>query len=227
MNPLTLDNVNWQVFKMEDVLQIENCKCNKVSALKDGDVPYVGATNNNNGVLKFVEYKEELITKGNCIVFICDGEGSIGLSIYKHEDFIGTTTVKAGRCPQLNRYNAMFITTVADTVRGKYNFGYKRNEKNLKRETIMLPATPDNQPDWDFMEAYMRQQEKQILQPTIKQLCNQLIYNELVGGGVKFSSLILIGKNLLLVIYLMPKDQLHEKKMITLKEESYLLRLAA
>ena len=198
MNLLTLDNVNWQVFKMEDVLQIENCKCNKVSALKDGDVPYVGATNNNNGVLKFVEYKEELITKGNCIVFICDGEGSIGLSIYKHEDFIGTTTVKAGRCPKLNRYNAMFITTVADTVRGKYNFGYKRNEKNLKRETIMLPATAGNQPDWDFMEAFMRQQEQSILQPIIRFLCKQLIYNEM-GGGVKFTSLILIGKNFILL----------------------------
>lgn len=99
-----LENINWQIFKIGDIMQIENCKCQKVSILKDGDTPYVGATNNNNGVLKFVERKESLLTKGNCIVFICDGEGSIGLSVYKHEDFIGTTTVKIGRCPQLNRY---------------------------------------------------------------------------------------------------------------------------
>lgn len=50
----------------------------------------------------------------------------------------------------------MFITTVADTVRGKYNFGYKRNERNLKRETINLPITTDGFPDWTFMEQYMR-----------------------------------------------------------------------
>ena len=178
-----LENINWQIFKIGDIMQIENCKCQKVSILKDGDTPYVGATNNNNGVLKFVERKESLLTKGNCIVFICDGEGSIGLSVYKHEDFIGTTTVKVGRCPQLNRYNAMFITTVADTVRGKYNFGYKRNEKNLKRETIMLPATAEGTPDWQFMEAYMKQQEQAILKPTIERLCKQLITNELMGGG--------------------------------------------
>lgn len=177
-----LENINWQIFKIGDIMQIENCKCQKVSILKDGDTPYVGATNNNNGVLKFVERKESLLTKGNCIVFICDGEGSIGLSVYKHEDFIGTTTVKVGRCPQLNRYNAMFITTVADTVRGKYNFGYKRNEKNLKRETIMLPATAEGTPDWQFMEAYMKQQEQAILKPTIECLCKQLITNELIGG---------------------------------------------
>ena len=183
-----LENINWQIFKIGDIMQIENCKCQKVSILKDGDTPYVGATNNNNGVLKFVERKESLLTKGNCIVFICDGEGSIGLSVYKHEDFIGTTTVKVGRCPQLNRYNAMFITTVADTVRGKYNFGYKRNEKNLKRETIMLPATAEGTPDWQFMEAYMKQQEQAILKPTIERLCKQLITSELMGGG-KLSNL--------------------------------------
>ena len=183
-----LENINWQIFKIGDIMQIENCKCQKVSILKDGDTPYVGATNNNNGVLKFVERKESLLTKGNCIVFICDGEGSIGLSVYKHEDFIGTTTVKVGRCPQLNRYNAMFMTTVADTVRGKYNFGYKRNEKNLKRETIMLPATAEGTPDWQFMEAYMKQQEQAILKPTIERLCKQLITSELMGGG-KLSNL--------------------------------------
>lgn len=89
------ENINWQIFKIGDIMQIENCKCQKVSILKDGDTPYVGATNNNNGVLKFVERKESLLTKGNCIVFICDGEGSIGLSVYKHEDFMVLLPLKS------------------------------------------------------------------------------------------------------------------------------------
>lgn len=162
--PHANDQIRWNTFYIRDVFTVENCKCNKVSGIKEGETPYIGATNNNNGVMKFIERKEELITKGNCIVFICDGEGSIGLSVYKYEDFIGTTTVKVGRCPQLNRYIGMFITTVADTVRGKYNFGYKRNEKNLKRETLTLPVTSDNKPDWAYMESYMRRIEsEQIL----------------------------------------------------------------
>ena len=159
--PYANDQIKWDTFYIRDIFTIENCKCSKVSGIKEGNTPYIGATNNNNGVMKFIERKEELITKGNCIVFICDGEGSIGLSIYKHEDFVGTTTVKAGRCPQLNRYIGMFITTVADTVRGKYNFGYKRNEKNLKKETLTLPVTPEGTPDWQYMESYMRHIESQ------------------------------------------------------------------
>lgn len=159
--PHANDQIKWDTFYIRDIFTIENCKCSKVSGIKEGNTPYIGATNNNNGVMKFIERKEELITKGNCIVFICDGEGSIGLSIYKHEDFVGTTTVKAGRGPQLNRYIGMFITTVADTVRGKYNFGYKRNEKNLKKETLTLPVTPEGTPDWQYMESYMRHIESQ------------------------------------------------------------------
>lgn len=159
--PHANDQIKWDTFYIRDIFTIENCKCSKVSGIKEGNTPYIGATNNNNGVMKFIERKEELITKGNCIVFICDGEGSIGLSIYKHEDFVGTTTVKAGRGPQLNRYTGMFITTVADTVRGKYNFGYKRNEKNLKKETLTLPVTPEGTPDWQYMESYMRHIESQ------------------------------------------------------------------
>lgn len=180
---LSLKNVKWSVFRIGELFTIENCKCSKVSSLVDGTIPYIGATTNNNGVLRFVENKQALITKGNCIVFVCDGEGSIGLSMYKKEDFIGTTTVKVGRSPHLNRYTAMFVTTVADTVRGKYNFGYKRNEKNLKRETILLPATAEGMPDWQFMEDYMKQKEQQILKPTIERLCKRLIINDILGGG--------------------------------------------
>ena len=185
---LSLDNAKWSVFRIGELFAIENCKCSKVSSLADGTIPYIGATTNNNGVLRFVEKKSSLITKGSCIVFICDGEGSIGLSIYKKEDFIGTTTIKVGRSPHLNRYTAMFVTTVADTVRGKYNFGYKRNEKNLKRETILLPSTAEGLPDWAFMEAYMKQKELQILKPTIDRLCKQLITNTIMGESKSLHS---------------------------------------
>ena len=121
---LKLSDREWQQFKLASIFKIENCKCSKVSGLQKGTIPYVGATNRNNGVMNFVKADKKLITKGNCLAFICDGEGSVGYSIYKSEDFIGSTTVKVGRNKNLNKYNATFITTIADTVRSKYNFGY-------------------------------------------------------------------------------------------------------
>lgn len=177
LNKLTLDGIRWESFRLGDLFEIENCKCSKVSGMGKGNVPYVGATNNNNGVIKFIEYRHALMSKGNCIVFICDGEGSIGLSIYKREDFIGTTTVKIGRNININKYTGTFITTVADKVCGKYNFGYKRNEKNLKREKLMLPVNSLGNPNWQFMEDYMKQQEEKLLKLLKDKLKKKIVLN--------------------------------------------------
>ena len=111
----SFDNMVWKEFKVKDLfLEIEKCKCNNVSKLKMGKTPYVGATNRNNGVIKFVEADEKLITKGNCIVFICDGQGSIGYSIYRKSDFVGSTTLKVGRNVKINEFNAQFIVSALD-----------------------------------------------------------------------------------------------------------------
>lgn len=166
-NKLLLNDVEWGEFKIGDIFKIEKCKCSKVSALSFGDTPYVGATNRNNGIISFVENNVKLITKGNCIAFICDGEGSIGYSIYKAEDFIGSTTVKVGRNENLNKYNAKFITTISDRVRDKYNFGFKRNEKHLKKEILHLPVDIKGNLNWQFMEDYIKQEQKQIAQKVI------------------------------------------------------------
>lgn len=164
---LSLTDVEWRRFFIKDIFLIENCKCSKVSSLSLGDTPYVGATNRNNGVLSFVKKNEEFMTDGNCIAFICDGEGSIGYSIYKGEDFIGSTTVKVGRNEHLNKYNSMFITTISDRVRNKYNFGFKRNEKHLKKEILQLPVDSEGNPNWKFMEDYIKQEQKEIAQKVI------------------------------------------------------------
>ena len=171
---IDIENIEWGEFKINSIFEIENCKCSNVSLLQTGSMPYVGATNRNNGVLNFVKPVENLITKGNCIAFICDGEGSVGFSIYKFEDFIGSTTVKIGRNKFLNKYNGAFITTIADTVRSKYNFGFKRNATHLKNEILILPISSQGEPDYAFMEQYMRQKEQEKLEKYRNYIANRL-----------------------------------------------------
>lgn len=131
---------------------------------KERGISYLGATNLNNGVLGFVEPVPSMVQRGNCIAFIRNGEGSMGYAVYKAEDFIATSDMTIGYNAHLNKYTGIYITTIADRIRGKYNFGYKRNAQRLAKEIITLPTTPDGNPDWEYMEAYMRQIEsRQIL----------------------------------------------------------------
>lgn len=52
---LKLTDREWGTFRIDEILNIEKCKCSKVSSFSEGSTPYVGATNRNNGVLSFVK----------------------------------------------------------------------------------------------------------------------------------------------------------------------------
>ena len=39
----------------------------------------------------------------------------------------------------------------------KYSHGYKRNVQHLKGDRVMLPVADDGQPDYQFMENYIRE----------------------------------------------------------------------
>lgn len=162
---LSLDSKKWAGFRIGDLFKIVSGRCSNASNLEHDDkgVPYVGATNRNNGVLDFVKPVEGLVMKGNCIAFIKQGEGSVGYAVYKQEDFIAATSIAVGYAPFVNKYTGLFIITSANQVRGRYSYNYPRSEARLKREIIQLPVNDNGEPDWEFMEAFMRELEQKLL----------------------------------------------------------------
>ena len=108
-----------------------------------------------------------MLQRGNCIAFIRNGEGSMGFSIYKSENFIATSDISVGYSENLNREIGLFITTIADRVRGKYNFGYKRSATRLKKEKLHLPIDKNKQPAYDYMENYIKKLEYEKLKAYI------------------------------------------------------------
>jgi hypothetical protein len=154
-----IDTSSWKYFPLtgkKGLFKIEPCKCsNAGELLEDGnDIEYIGAKKNDNGFMRFVKYEESLVTKGNCIIFICDGQGSVGYANYIDHDFIGSTTLSVGYNDRLNEKIGMFIVTVLDLERYRYSFG-RKYKTNLSKVSIKLPATVQGEPDWDFMENYI------------------------------------------------------------------------
>jgi restriction endonuclease S subunit len=161
----TITSKHWREFEIGNLFTLSQGKSkglNHLTKLKSG-INYLGATNSNNGVLCQVMKVDSQVHKGNCIAFIRNGEGSMGFSVYKAEDFIATSDMSIGYSSFLNRYTGNFITTIADMIRGKYNFGYKRSDSRLRKEKIMLPIDQSGRPDYAFMEAYMKQKEQEKL----------------------------------------------------------------
>ena len=160
-----MENKDWKEFELgklfKPIISGKSKGLNHLIKINKGGVNYLGATNLNNGVICQVSENKELIQKGNCISFIRNGEGSMGYSVYKSEDFIATSDISSGYNSNLNKYNGMFITTVSDRIRGKYNFGYKRSDTRLKKEKLILPIDSNGEPDYKYMETFMRQKEQE------------------------------------------------------------------
>lgn len=156
----------WSDFKISDLFTLKKGKCSNAPDLEDGnDMPYVGAKKTENGVMKWIKTPEKnLISKGNCIAFICQGAGSNGFNNYFDIDTVQTTSNVLGYNAKLNKFNALFIVTVLDLERPKWSFGRGRAPK-LKETIIKLPSK-NSQPDWEFMEKFMKsifEQEKSKL----------------------------------------------------------------
>ena len=167
-------NINaWKTFVTKRLFsRLKNGKANQ-QMLDDGnECFYVGAKRDDNGVMLHCAKDESLITKGNCIVFICNGQGSVGFANYMDVDFIGTTDIVAGYSDQLNQYTGIFLATIYSLERPKYSFGRKW-KIHLEKTEVSLPVkhNPDGSvfideshkysdegfvPDWQYMEDYIK-----------------------------------------------------------------------
>ncbi len=153
-----INTKDWKWFKLDSFFSFERGRCGSAEKLleKGNETPYIGAKKDDNGLMYMVVKDESFITKGNCIVFIGDGQGSVGYSTYQEKDFIGSTTLSMGRNKNLNKFNAIFLITLLDKERFKYSFGRKWNGEKLKNTKIKLPVDKKGNPDWQFMEDYIK-----------------------------------------------------------------------
>lgn len=99
--------------------------------------------------------------QGAIVFFIQLKQGSVGYSLYQGYDFIGMSgKTSCGYSERLNKYNGLFLTTILDLERNKFSYGRSWIGDRLLKTNILLPAIKidetDFEPDWDFMENYIK-----------------------------------------------------------------------
>lgn len=155
---MKIDISMWREFRIGDLFDLQTGNVNsKMVQLEDGEnCLYLGATKKRNCVLSRCNYSVGLAQKGNCILFICDGQGSVGYTNYIDRDFIATVNIVAGYNSNLNPYVGLFLVTVFDLERPKYSYGRKW-KTHLADTKVLLPALESSgEPDWQYMEDYIK-----------------------------------------------------------------------
>lgn len=138
------------------IFEIRKCKCNCAWDLEEwNEIMYIWAKKDDNWFMKIVKKEEKLITKWNCIIFICDWEWSVWYSNYIDKDFIWSTTLSVWYNEHLNNNIWIFLVTLLDLERKKYSY-WRKYGTNLSKTKIKLPIDSNWNPDRKFMENYIK-----------------------------------------------------------------------
>ena len=153
---LKLNIDEWQEFNLTDLFDLKNGKGYLSSeALENpGDNPFVCSSETNNGIACYTSLANT--HKGNCLTI--NKDGSVGCAFYQKKDFstnkhviVATPTFK-----NFNQYIAMFLIPIIELEKFKYCFGRAWGLDRMETTIIKLPATQNGEPDYEFMEEYIK-----------------------------------------------------------------------
>lgn len=160
MSKLKLTDVEWGEFKIGNIFEIARGKRHIEKNRKKGSIPYYSASSVNNGVTDFIS--NPLFVMGNKIIVttFCD-------AFYAGNTFTASDEITILDNKYVNKHNGLFISNSIMSNKSKYAFGRKAFTERIKEQIIMLPIDSQGQPNWQFMEDYIKQEQKQQAQKII------------------------------------------------------------
>lgn len=143
---------NWKEFLLYDYFDVIPGKYHYPEEYEEGTTPYYSASNENNGIGSYIDLEADF--EGNKVV-----TGKVGCTaFYAPEAFCATSDVNIF-CPRFNMspYVGLFVATVVNYSENyKWAYGRQCRVGNSKKIIIKLPVNNDGEPDWQFMEDYIK-----------------------------------------------------------------------
>lgn len=177
IQPVALDSVEWKSFRYDEIFIINKGYYNKKppKSLNHTDVPFIGATENQNGITSFIseqdvrnysrdgsfnsdESVDKKLFSGRCITVT--NNGSVGEAFYQPVTFTCSHDVNPlylkDNSITLSPELGLFIATVIRTDKYRWGYGRKWRPIRMPNSLISLPVTEAGEPDWIFMENYIK-----------------------------------------------------------------------
>ena len=157
---MKLNTEEWKWFCIKDFCQkpykataynateLEDC-----SKYHPKAILYVTRTDVNNGCRGYVVNEGFTDVEDENALTIGDTTSTI---YYHAQKFICGDHMVVLRCEHFNLYTGLFIATLLNLERFRYNYGRAFNMDIIADTRIKLPVTPSGEPDWQFMEDYIK-----------------------------------------------------------------------
>ncbi len=194
---MNLSEREWRAFIFPEVFDIKGGFYNKKPvAEENGTIPFIGATDSNNGITQFNSEQridetsktgdknnaplDKKIFKGNCIVVT--NNGSVGYAYYQRHPFTCSHDVNPLYLKNrtLTPNIACFLICIIEKQRVCFSYVHKWRPKRMKKSKILLPITETGKPDFDFMEKYIESRVN-VKREEYLDYCKEQL--KIVGGG--------------------------------------------
>ena len=153
-----IDTSKWMDFPIGTLFDVVKGTRLTKADMRDGETNFIGASAVNNGITAHIS-NDEHIHPANTITITYNG--SVGEAFYQDRPFWASDDVNV-LYPKfaMNRYIAFFIIPVLKKAGQKYAFIDKWKKEDMEKDCILLPADKNGNPDYVYMENYMKAVEE-------------------------------------------------------------------
>lgn len=143
-----------EIYKAEAHVKTDLSECAHSDAKA---IPFISRTENDNGCDCFVVNDGDIsgIEEGNAVI-IGDTTSTI---FYQPDSFVAGDHIVVCRADWINRRTALFVKSVLEKDRYRYNYGRAFKMDLIKETRIKLPQTSSGDPDWQAMSDFMAELE--------------------------------------------------------------------
>lgn len=156
-----INTQDWKPFILKDIFTISRGKTltSDDKEYYTGNMPCVNGTSTNNGVLCYLSEDIEKIgfkKQPTPSLSLCR-VGTSGLTFVQNKPYyIADNAFCLKLKEQKNIYVYLFISVLLDKECVKYCYGRTISSEKYMQTRIKLPVTPSDEPDWKFMEEYIK-----------------------------------------------------------------------
>lgn len=154
------DDIEWRVYEIEELFDTKRVSGSSLGKYNKGNLPFVSTSSEMNGIQDFIKTTEKDTCPASSLT-ISPIEGTL---FYQPHEFVGRggagSSITSMANDKINKYIGLFLKVMIEhSSKAKASYGVQLNGKRLKSTKFNLPVTTANEPDWDYMEHYMKKIE--------------------------------------------------------------------
>ena len=127
-------------------------------------MPYVTASEGNNSIVSYIDYKDEMKEQGNSILI---GGKTLVITYqpnaYFSNDSHNLVLVAKDKQARQENIQMYLVTSLYKSLKPRYHWGDSISKAKIQEDTFYLPTTPSGAVDYAFMENYINAVKKQTI----------------------------------------------------------------